>query len=136
MAHSTEDQQVVKELDASTRLAYERTRVAYERTMQAWIRTATSLITFGFTVYKFFQIDRPPNFKPPQGQLIGSQQFGEILVLLGLGALLVSSIEYRARIHALEQEYAHKKYPSLSVFLASAMSILGVLALLSMFFRW
>jgi putative membrane protein len=100
MAQSTEDREVTKELDVSTRLAFERTRVAYERTMQAWIRTAASLITFGFTVYKFFQIDRPPNFRPPQGQLIGSQQFGEILVLLGLGALLVSSIEYRTRIRS------------------------------------
>jgi putative membrane protein len=136
MAQGTEDRNVVKELDTSTKLAFERTRVAYERTMQAWIRTATSLITFGFTVYKFFQIDRPPNFKPPQGQLIGSQQFGEILVLLGLGALLLSSIEYRGRIRELEKQYPHKKTRSLSVFLASAMSLLGVLALLSMFFRW
>jgi putative membrane protein len=134
MAQSTEDREVVKELDTSTRLAYERTRVAYERTMQAWIRTATSLITFGFTVYKFFQIDRP--MPRPPAKLIGSQQFGEILVLLGLASLLISSIEYRARIGALEKEYPHKKYPSLSVFLATAMSILGVLALLTMFFQW
>ena len=28
--------------------------LAYERTMLAWIRTAVSLITFGFTLYKFF----------------------------------------------------------------------------------
>ena len=38
-------------LDTATRLAMERTRIAYERTMMAWIRTATSLITFGFSVY-------------------------------------------------------------------------------------
>ena len=45
------------ELDVSTRLAYDRTRLAYENTMMAWVRTATSLITFGFSVYKFFQFD-------------------------------------------------------------------------------
>jgi uncharacterized membrane protein YidH (DUF202 family) len=39
------------------RLALERTRVAYDRTMMAWIRTATSLITFGFGIYKFFQLE-------------------------------------------------------------------------------
>ena len=43
--------------DTGTRLAIDRTRLAYERTMMAWIRTATSLITFGFSVYKFFQLD-------------------------------------------------------------------------------
>jgi putative membrane protein len=36
-------------------LAFERTMLAYERTLMAWIRTAISLISFGFTIYKFFQ---------------------------------------------------------------------------------
>ena len=36
-------------------LALERTYLANERTLMAWIRTATSLITFGFTLYKFFE---------------------------------------------------------------------------------
>ena len=44
-------------IDTGTRLAVERTRLAYERTLMAWVRTATSLISFGFTVYKFFQFD-------------------------------------------------------------------------------
>ena len=41
-------------LDTSTRLAIQRTRLASERTLMAWIRTATSLIGFGFTIFKFF----------------------------------------------------------------------------------
>jgi uncharacterized membrane protein YidH (DUF202 family) len=44
--------------DASTRMAVERTRLAHERTLMAWIRTAISLITFGFSIYKFFQLER------------------------------------------------------------------------------
>jgi uncharacterized membrane protein YidH (DUF202 family) len=35
------------------KLALERTFLAHERTLLAWIRTATSLITFGFVLYKF-----------------------------------------------------------------------------------
>ena len=38
-----------------TNLAYERTALANDRTLMAWIRTSTSLISFGFTIYKFFQ---------------------------------------------------------------------------------
>ena len=38
-----------------TALAVERTRLAHERTLMAWVRTATSLISFGFTIYKTFQ---------------------------------------------------------------------------------
>ncbi|PYY11310.1 MAG: hypothetical protein DMG61_19450, partial [Acidobacteria bacterium] len=39
----------------STDLAFERTRMAAERTLIAWIRTALSMISFGFTIYKFLQ---------------------------------------------------------------------------------
>src|SRR6185295_20233331 len=38
-------------------LAVERTRLAHERTLIAWVRTALSMISFGFTVYKFFQLE-------------------------------------------------------------------------------
>jgi uncharacterized membrane protein YidH (DUF202 family) len=44
-------------LNETTFLAYVRTRHALERTMMAWVRTAASLITFGFSVYKFFQFE-------------------------------------------------------------------------------
>jgi putative membrane protein len=128
-----QDRAVVQELDTSTKLAYERTRVAYERTMQAWIRTSASLITFGFSVYKFFQIDRPVNFK--QTSIIGSREFGEILVLLGIGSLVLATLEYRARLQEIEQAYPHTHRRSLSVWVAGAISLLGVLALVSMFVR-
>ena len=67
--------------DLPTTLAIERTRVAYDRTMMAWIRTAFSLITFGFTIYKYFQIQR---VGPPSERLIGPREFSLILISLGL----------------------------------------------------
>ena len=63
--------------DRATRLAIERTRVAYERTMMAWVRTGTSLITFGFTVYKFFQFDEA--VKLSGRMLVGPREFAMIL---------------------------------------------------------
>jgi len=53
-----------EELSTSTKLAIERTRLAHERTLMAWVRTATSLISFGFTVYKFFQYLRESQGRP------------------------------------------------------------------------
>jgi putative membrane protein len=38
-------------------LAVDRTWLAHERTLMAWVRTATSMISFGFTIYKFFQFE-------------------------------------------------------------------------------
>ena len=47
------------EPDLATRLDLERTHIAYEQSMMTWIRTAITLITFGFTIYKFFQLELP-----------------------------------------------------------------------------
>jgi putative membrane protein len=119
-------------LDRSTELAFERTRIAYERTMMAWIRTATSLITFGFTIYKFFQLEGVS--RPQQGRLIGPRGFAFLMVSTGLVSLLLATIEHRQNIRALGAEYAGKQR-SLAVLLAALISILGILALFAMIFR-
>jgi putative membrane protein len=119
-------------LDRSTELAFERTRVAYERTMMAWIRTATSLITFGFTIYKFFQLEGLG--RAQQGHFIGARGFAFILVSIGLMSLLLATIEHRQNIRALGAEYAGKQR-SLAVLLAALISFLGILALLAMILR-
>jgi putative membrane protein len=119
-------------LDTTTELAFDRTRAAYERTMMAWIRTATSLITFGFTVYKFFQIEAPHRVQ--QNRLIGPRQFAFTLVSIGLFSLIVATLEHRHNIRALGARYAGKRR-SLAVLVAALISILGVLALVAIIFR-
>jgi putative membrane protein len=120
-------------LDRSTRLAFDRTWVAYERTMLAWVRTATSLITFGFSVYKFFQIIRegagPPN------RFVGARQFGIILVGIGLASLALATLEYRQNIRSLGKEYEGRRR-SLAVIVAALVSVLGVVAISLMIFRF
>ena len=119
-------------LDTSTRLAFDRTRVAYERTMLAWIRTATSLITFGFAVYKFFQLEVPSS--RAENRLIGPREFGLSLVIMGLGSLLLATIEHRQHIKMLGAQYASNQR-SLAVMLAALISVLGIVALIAMIFR-
>jgi putative membrane protein len=119
-------------LDVSTRLAVERTRAAYERTMMAWIRTGTSLITFGFTIYKFFQIEAPPPGRP--NRLIGPRGFAIILVSIGLFSLILATLEHRQDIRTLGAQYASKRR-SLAVLVAALISLLGILALVVIAFR-
>jgi putative membrane protein len=119
-------------IDLSTKLAFDRTWVAYERTMLAWVRTATSLITFGFSVYKFFEIIREENSH--RSYLIGARQFGLLLVSIGLASLALATVEYRQNIRSLGAQYQGRPR-SLAVIVAGLISILGVLALLAMTFR-
>jgi inner membrane protein YidH len=120
------------ERDVSTLLAAQRTRVAYERTMMAWIRTATSLITFGFTVYKFFDLQRDPS--RADNHLIGPREFGMILVSIGLLSLVLATWENRAHMKALEAAYGSMPR-SMATTMATLISLLGILAIIVMIFR-
>jgi putative membrane protein len=119
-------------LDRATMLAIDRTRVAYERTMLAWIRTAASLITFGFAVSKFFEIERPD--LQPGWHLFGPRSFGLILVCVGLGSLVLAVLEQRQGLRDLGALYRGKRR-SMAVIVAAVVAILGIFALLAVIFR-
>ena len=58
----------------------------------AWVRTATSLISFGFTIYKFFQYlrEKEPGFAGDG--LLGPRGFALMMIGIGLTALAVATI--------------------------------------------
>jgi putative membrane protein len=124
--------EVSPRLDAATELAFRRTRASYERTMMSWIRTATSLITFGFTIYKFFQLEKPADRQP--SRLIGPREFSIALVSIGLFSLLLATLENRQSIRELGAQYAGAQR-SLAVLVAALVSFLGIVALVAMIFR-
>jgi putative membrane protein len=124
---------VAKKIDSSTQLAAVRTRLAYERTLMAWIRTATSLITFGFTIYKFFQIELARG-GAKSDRLIGPTQFALAMIVIGLVSLLMATLEHRRDLKALNEEYPGGRRSLARVF-AALISLLGLLALLMVLFR-
>ena len=120
-------------MDESLRLAVERTRLAHERTLMAWVRTATSLISFGFSIYKFF--DLMPGDKPGTvGRLFGPRGFSMIMITLGIGSLVLATLQQRHELRILETHYGHQPR-STAMMAASVVSCLGVLALLLVFGR-
>lgn len=119
-------------LDNATTLAFERTRIAYERTMMAWIRTATSLITFGFTVYKFFQIEM--KIASADQMLIGPRGFGLALIGIGLLSLLLGTVEHARDLRALRRQYAVMPR-SMSGAIAVLVGALGLCALVAVILR-
>ncbi|MCD1295106.1 hypothetical protein CUJ83_08860 [Methanocella sp. CWC-04] len=121
--------------DISTDLAYERTRFAADRTLMAWIRTSLSMISFGFTIYKFFQYLRESNVL--SGELVyhGPRNLGLTLVILGTVFLLFAIAEYFLFQRRLSNEL-NKKFPiSTALIAAFLMSVIGILALVNLLFR-
>src|SRR5215510_6086805 len=117
------------QLPAATKLAVDRTRLAYERTLMAWVRTATSLISFGFTIYKFFQYLHEG--KPvPEGQIFGPRGFALLMICIGLTALAFATVDHRRNMKQLRAEYGPVPV-SLAAFVAGLIALLGVLGLVS-----
>jgi putative membrane protein len=116
-------------LPDATKLAVDRTRLAHERTLMAWVRTATSLISFGFTIYKFFQYlneGRPA----PQGQIFGPRGFALMMIVIGLTALTFATVDHRRSMRQLRAEYGSVPL-SLATVVAALIAILGVFGLIS-----
>jgi putative membrane protein len=106
-------------------LGIRRTFLAYDRTLMAWIRTALSLITFGFSIYKFFQyLIRSDDFRPIH-TLIGPRQFAIGMIGLGVVALAAATVQYRQTIRMLKDERG-EEYRSLAGILAATVCILGL----------
>ena len=116
--------------DIATTLAVERTRVAYERTMMAWTRTSASLITFGFTIYKFFQLEMGASPRP--GQIMGPRGFGLTLVSIGLFFLLLAALQNRRSL----QNLTGRRFPmSMVTIQAGIIAVLGIFALVAILLR-
>ena len=126
---------MTEDLSTTTKLAVERTRLAHERTLMAWIRTATSLISFGFTVYKFFGYLRESQSAPPSGP-IGPREFGGLMIGIGIAALILATIDHRQSMRTLRTEYGAIIIPrSLSTIVAALIGMLGIVLLVAVLFR-
>ena len=122
--------------DAATRLSLERTVLALERTVLAWISTATALISFGFSIQQFFRIARAGTAR---SQIVGPDEFGLAMILVGLLALLLAALKHRSDIQTLKLQYpTGDNYPAIprsrATILAALIAVLGMLALFSRLF--
>lgn len=98
-----------------------------------------SLITFGFAVYKFFQLETAgvasktgPLIKTT---LIGPREFGMVLISIGLLSILLGVYEHRRDLRALRKEYPDMPRSGTQV-IAVLMATLGTLALVGVIYRF
>jgi putative membrane protein len=119
-------------LDASTRLAVERTRLASERTLMAWIRTSTSLIAFGFTIFKFFQYLSTE--EELRKAIVSPWVVGVLMIVIGLAGLTLAWFQHRQEMKALKAEAGAIPY-SISGIMAGLIAILGIVALVVVIWR-
>ena len=118
-----------------TKLALERTYLAYERTLMAWVRTSTSLITFGFTLYKFFYFLRELDPTKYTAQILGARIYGLIMIGIGVLSLVSATFQHQLYLKKLrDQSIGDALFPRQ---LSSRLSIasLGILSFAVTAFR-
>jgi putative membrane protein len=127
VVNNNEDQKL-----SNTDLAYERTVLAENRTLMAWIRTAISLISFGFTIYKFFH--EISENRGPTHQLLSTRKIGMYMISLGLFTLIWGLMEHRGIMKKLKKSYPAIE-PSKSAWLAILVLIFGLGLLIAALLR-
>ncbi len=111
-------------------LAFERTILAENRTLMAWIRTAISLISFGFTIYKFFEQTTTHHLH----RFLSPRKVGMIMIALGLFALSWGLVEHNLTIKKLRKSYPGLT-PSRSRYLAVLILLFGITLLIFAYLR-
>jgi putative membrane protein len=136
----TEDNQTpqksANELAAErTNLAVQRTVAAHDRTLIAWVRTAVSLISFGFTIYKFFEAFTEKGIQPTFG-LLSPRKLGILMLALGFISLLFATIQNHIELKKLRELYPEVKisFP-VSIVLAVLIALLALFLLILALFR-
>ena len=120
-------------MDINTELAFERTNLAHERTLMAWVRTATALISFGFTIYKFFELEKE-KIVAIHHQVLGARHFAMVMIAIGILALVIATIEHLQHIKSLRIQQVEMPR-SLAAWVAALISALGLLAMAAVIFR-
>jgi putative membrane protein len=104
------------------------------------IRTSLSLIGFGFTIYQVFEKLRDANVLKSAA---APRRFGEALVLVGIGMLVVGIGYHIAFMVGLRNErkmlkadgliHAESQFPaSLTLIVALVLLVIGIFAILNM----
>jgi putative membrane protein len=135
---------IANELSARrTGMSFQRTRLSADRTLMSVIRTSLSLIGFGFTIYQVFEkLYEAGTLKSARAPA----HFGEALVILGIGMLVLGIAYHASFMLGLRRLRADMKYEglvhgetqfpvSLTLIVALALLAIGILAIVSMAFH-
>lgn len=109
-----------------TDLAVERTVMAANRSLMAWIRTSLSLISFGFTIYKFLQAATKDS-----GTAIltvpDPRRIGLMLIAIGTLSSIAGAIEYFGTVKRLNKIFGMKyKSVNVSFIVGLVITLLGL----------
>ena len=91
----------------------------------AWVRTALSMITFGFTFYKFMQFLQEQS-KEPLARPHAPRNLAIALIGIGTFALIIACVQHRRYVRTLSPEKPTKAW-DLAFIVACLLALVGLL---------
>ena len=115
-------------------LAMDRSRMASERTLMAWLRTSLSMISFGFTIFKFLEaLQQQATIKALRPN--SPRNVGLTLIAIGTVALILAGVQHRRYLRALGTDEARAGL-DLPLLVSGLVVLLGLLMFASVVFSW
>ena len=110
-----------------------RTSMASDRTLMAWVRTALSMISFGFTIYKFFQYlyESRPNEEVPHS----ARNLALVLTALAALGIVAGLVEHRHTTTLLGRLPGRSFWRSFPVVMAIAIATIAAVMFVSALWR-
>jgi putative membrane protein len=121
---------------SSNYMAVERTVMAADRSLMAWVRTGLSLISFGFTIYKFLEYQREqlqaldrviPSISSPK-------VIGLLMIGLGILSLVLGTIENVSTIRFYRKQFDIRR-PRYSLLISVIITTIGIVLFLGIAFQ-
>ena len=120
----------------STDMAVDRTVMAADRSLMAWVRTGLSLLSFGFTIYKFLDFSREQLIatgKDLHG--ISSPKFvGLYMIGMGILSLIFGILENVTTIKGLSGRYSISR-TRYALIMAGMVTLFGLIIFLGIVFQ-
>lgn len=108
-----------------------RTVLAADRTLMAWLRTSLSMLSFGFTIYKFLETAAKAGaLARPESP----QKVGLFLVAMGTGAMVCGVIDYWITVRHVRKTEAFRLGRSV-LFMSLLLAAAGVVLFLAILGR-
>lgn len=121
----------------ATLMAVTRTVMAADRSLMAWVRTGLSLISFGFTIYKFLEYSREQVIA--SGKILPGvstpKLVGLFMVGMGVISLIFGIIENIHNVKLLTGQYSFRR-TRYALFMAVILSVFGLFLLLGVLFQF
>jgi putative membrane protein len=129
------NEHIDQQMDA-TMLAVSRTVMAADRSLMAWVRTGLSLISFGFTIYKFLEYAREQAIatRKELSRASSPEFVGLFMVGMGVISLIFGIIENFHNVKLLTAQYNFRR-TRYALFMAVILSVFGLFLMFNILFR-